>query len=62
MITVTAARDGRGVAWVVAPCGCAQKLLDMHDQAKLNAFMTHVVDQTPCETERNDASSIERDE
>lgn len=58
-VKITVNRDPLGVAWATAPCGCAVRLLA--GQAELEAFITHVIDKTPCETERNVDQSIERD-
>lgn len=51
-------RDGFGVAWATAPCGCIVKLLA--EPGELDAFVDHVIKKTPCETPRNDDQSIER--
>ena len=40
-------RDGRGVAWAKADCGCYIRLLE--DASALVAFTQHVLDRTPCQ-------------
>jgi hypothetical protein len=51
-------RTSDGVAWAIAPCGCAVELLA--ERGILRGLVDHVIDRTPCKIAENRNATIEK--